>query len=48
MANPVYRPPVEGATTVAVFPVGTLDMFHAEIDPFRLAKMKRAGPVAPM
>jgi hypothetical protein len=38
------------ATTVAAFLVAglTLDPFHAEIVPFKLAKMKAAGPVAPM
>jgi hypothetical protein len=38
------------ATTVAAFCVAgfLLDPFHAEIEPFRLAKMNKAGPVAPM
>src|SRR5208282_3508851 len=45
-ANPVKEAPVVVATTVEALFVALfmLDRFHAEIEPFRLAKMKRAGP----
>src|SRR3984957_13541018 len=48
MANPVKEAPGVVRSTVAPLCVALLilDIFHAEIVPFRLAKMKRAGPPA--